>query len=203
VRLRFPPPSSNRTGGFPASGFHVNSRHKVVHEEYDSLNLAAQPASQEKTVPDLAVSSSVGGLAPKRHSLPLTQTCLRSDPFAPRSLPASLLLWACPTPKRSRCQGYVFPQCVAGISAATPPGLPGSSADLSPRAVPSHPGKPSDCSCPLLHRWQQASSLLGGLATCKLASRGRIRFAGATARRFAFRGFATRITPSHARSAIS
>jgi hypothetical protein len=53
VRLRFPPPSSNRTCGFPASGFHVNSRHKVVHEEYDSLNLAAQPASQEKTVPRL------------------------------------------------------------------------------------------------------------------------------------------------------
>jgi hypothetical protein len=53
VRLRFPPPSSNRTCGFPASGFHVNSRHKVVHEEFDSLNLAAQPASQEKTVPRL------------------------------------------------------------------------------------------------------------------------------------------------------
>jgi len=28
------------------------------------------------------------------------------------------------------------------LASATPPGLPGSSTDLSPRAVPSHPGKP-------------------------------------------------------------
>jgi len=53
LRLRCPPPSSNRTCRFPASGFHVNSRHKVVHGWSDSLNLAAQPASQEKTIPQL------------------------------------------------------------------------------------------------------------------------------------------------------
>ena len=53
MRLRFPPLSSNRTCRFPASGFHVNSRHKVVHGWSDSLNLAAQPASQEKTIPQL------------------------------------------------------------------------------------------------------------------------------------------------------
>jgi hypothetical protein len=53
LRLRFPPPSSNRTCRFPASGFHVNSRHRVVHGCSDSLNLVAQPASQEKTIPQL------------------------------------------------------------------------------------------------------------------------------------------------------
>jgi len=53
--------------------------------------------------------------------------------------------------------GYVFPHAVGGSPTARP-GLPGSSADLSTRAVPYHPGKPSDCSHPLLHRRLQASS---------------------------------------------
>ena len=53
MRLRFPPPSSNRTCRFPASGSYVNSRRNVVHEGSASLNLVAQPASQEKTVPQL------------------------------------------------------------------------------------------------------------------------------------------------------
>jgi len=33
-------------------------------------------------------------------------------PFAPRSLPASTLLWVGPTPGQGRCSGYVFPQSV-------------------------------------------------------------------------------------------
>jgi hypothetical protein len=41
---------------------------------------------------------------------------------------------------------------------ATPPGLPGSSTDLSPCAVPNHPGEPDGCSLPLLPRRWQASS---------------------------------------------
>ena len=48
---RLPPPSSNRTCGFPASGFHVNSRRRVVHEAETSLNSTAQPGSQERTGP--------------------------------------------------------------------------------------------------------------------------------------------------------
>ena len=39
----------------------------------------------------------------------------------------------------------------------TPPGLPGSSADLSACALLNHPGRPSRCSCSLLPRWFQAS----------------------------------------------
>ena len=49
--------------------------------------------------------------------------------------------------------------------APAPPGLPGSSADLSSRAVSNHPGRPDGCSHPLLHRRWQASPLSGGLAT--------------------------------------
>ena len=55
--------------------------------------------------------------------------------------------------------GYVFPLAVDGLP-TTRPGLPGSLTDLSTCAVPYHPGKPDDCSLPLLHRRLQASSSL-------------------------------------------
>jgi hypothetical protein len=48
---RLPPPSSNRTCGFPASGFHVNSCRQVVHGLRHSLNRTAQPGSQKRAVP--------------------------------------------------------------------------------------------------------------------------------------------------------
>ena len=54
---------------------------------------------------------------------------------------------------------YVFPQAVGG-SPTTQPGLPGSSTNLSTRAVPFHPGESDDCMHPLLHRrWQASASL--------------------------------------------
>src|ERR1017187_8063060 len=46
-----------------------------------------------------------------------------------------------------------------------PSGLPGSSTDLSSRAVSYHPGRSDGCSHPLLPRRYQASPLSGGLAT--------------------------------------
>jgi hypothetical protein len=101
--------------------------------------------------------SAVVGRLSKRFSLLLTSACSRPGPFAPRSLLASSLLWACPTPGQSHPRGYVFPQGV-GPHCTTLPGLPGSSTDLSTRAVPSHPGKSGGCSYPLLHRRCQASS---------------------------------------------
>ena len=56
-------------------------------------------------------------------------------------------------------QGYAFPSNV-GPPWATPPGLPGSSTDRSPRAVPNHPGEPGGCGHPLLHhRWQASSRM--------------------------------------------
>ncbi len=63
-------------------------------------------------------------------------------------------------------EGYGFPSGVGPLAQASPPGLPepalseakSSSTDLSPRAVPYHPGEPGDCSHPLLrHRWQASS----------------------------------------------
>jgi hypothetical protein len=48
------------------------------------------------------------------------------------------------------------------LLAPAPPGLPGSSTDLSPRAVPLHPGEPNVCSRPLLPRRSQASPHLAG-----------------------------------------
>src|SRR6476619_6909718 len=55
--------------------------------------------------------------------------------------------------------GYGFPHALGSLP-ATCTGLPGSSADLSTRAVPSHPGESDDCSHPLLlRRWQASGSL--------------------------------------------
>ena len=57
-------------------------------------------------------------------------------------------------------------------SASTRQGLPGSSADLSTRAVPNHPGRSDDCIRLLLrHRSCLASSKSGGLATFIFLSR--------------------------------
>src|SRR5512135_1468437 len=95
----------------------------------------------------MAFRSSVVGISSKRVSPPLTEALPGSGPFAPRSLPASPLLWACPIPGQGRSQGYGFPQGV-GVSLATPPGLPGSSTDLSSRAVHKHPGESHNCTCP-------------------------------------------------------
>ena len=62
--------------------------------------------------------------------------------------------------------GYLFPQCAGRVAASTPPGLPGSSTNLSLRAVPNHPGKPGDVMLPLysltggrLHHLRQAGRL--------------------------------------------
>jgi hypothetical protein len=45
----------------------------------------------------------------QRHPFPVTESCFCSGPFAPRSLPASSLLGAGPTPDRSRLWRYAFP----------------------------------------------------------------------------------------------
>jgi hypothetical protein len=48
------------------------------------------------------------------------------------------------------------------VSMDTTPGLPGSSTDLSARALLNHPGRPSGCLGSFLHRWWQASPYLEG-----------------------------------------
>ena len=82
---------------------------------------------------------------------------LLSTHYGPLRLPA----WA--------AHGYLFPLAVAARCRAAPlPGLPGSSADLSLRAAPSHPGKSGDC---LTHCFIADIRLHPNRADCPLPSR--------------------------------
>ena len=67
-----------------------------------------------------------------------------------------------------------------------PPGLPGSSTDLSPRAVPNHPGRSDGCSCRLLHHRSLASAW-SALWPPSYSHRSRIGFTCVTAHGFASR----------------
>ena len=75
---------------------------------------------------------SVVGFSSKRFFPPLNSCTFTFSPFAPRSLPASPLLWAVRRPQNK-------------ISA----GLPGSSTDRSPRATSNHPGESDGCCSPV------------------------------------------------------
>ena len=153
---------------------------------------------RRELIPNHPVGYSVEGLASTRNSLPLTQACLRSGPFAPRSLPASSLLCASPTPGQGRSRSYGF-LWVVEVFFPTLPGLPGSSTVLSLRAVPNHPGRSDKLSSLLPCRCQASSSSADWPPP--LASRGRIRFACATAHRFASPVSTRWITPSRSGSA--
>ena len=103
----------------------LSPQRSTLARQKASLAEGQSQGLRRELFPNLAAGSSVGGLASKRNSLPLTPACLRPGPFAPRSLPASSLLWAGPTPARGRCQGYVFPCSVEGfpLRPAGPPRL--------------------------------------------------------------------------------
>ena len=80
-----------------------------------------------------------------------------SGTFAPRALPRFLATMSPSDSRPGRARGYGFPPAVA--HRAHPPGLPGSSIDLSSPAVPNHPGEPDRCLCSLLGGRCQASTL--------------------------------------------
>ena len=110
-----------------------------------------------RTVPQPCGWFSVGGVASKRNSHPLTQrVCVPAPSLHSRYL---LLCYSGPVrlPYGAASRVMHSPRALAA-SPATPPGLPGSSTDLSPCAVPNHPGEPGGCSRPLLHHRCQASS---------------------------------------------
>ena len=73
AEARLPLPSSNRTCGFPASGFHANSRCRALRRPKSQLSAAAKPRSKMRTGPHPCGWFSVGGLTSKRNSHPLTQ----------------------------------------------------------------------------------------------------------------------------------
>src|ERR1700726_1139188 len=98
--------------------------------------------------------------------------------------PASSLLWASPTPCWAAATVMSSLRALAAF-ATTPQGLPGSSADLSTRAVPNHPGRSDGCLCLLLHHrsvWLHPSRADWPPS---YSYRGRIGFTCVTARVFA------------------
>ena len=110
-----------------------------------------------RTVPQPCGWFSVEGLASKRNSHPLTQrVCVPAPSLHSRYL---LLRYCRPVrlPDAAASRVMHSPRALAALP-ATPPGLPGSSTDLSPCALPNHPGEPDGCSLPLLPRRCQASS---------------------------------------------
>ena len=75
-------------------------------------------------------------------------------------------------------------------------GLPGSSTDLSARAVLTHPGGSSGCIHPLLpHRWQASTFPSAWPHPICLTRPKQVRFT--TAHAFVVRGFGAWITPGH------
>ena len=72
--------------------------------------------------------------------------------------PASLLLWAQPTP--ADAAGHLCLRAPRWVP-PTPTGLPDHWRNLSVRAVPTHPGRPGGCICPLLRPRFKASSTWG------------------------------------------
>lgn len=154
-----PPPSSNRTCRFPPSGSHASTRHPngqhtTRYREAVTLQSPRREILQHPTG-HLRFRSGIciqAGLLTSYRST-LTSRPLRSTVVtrfhATMSLSDSRSKPAC---------GYVFPQTVGG-SPTTQPGLPGSSTNLSTRAVPYHPGESDKCTRPLLLcRWQASAS---------------------------------------------
>jgi len=146
--------------------------------------------------------SSVVGVSSKRFSFPLTAALLPARPLRSTGVTPLLRSYG-PLRLPARADPSVmfsFGSLGSGLPSPTLPGLPGSSTDLSLRAVPNHPGRPGGCSCSLLpHRCQASSSSADWPPSS--ASRGRIGFACATARRFASPVSAERIAPPRSGSA--
>jgi len=198
---RLPPPSSNRTCGFPASGFHVNSCRQVVHGLRHSLNRTAQPGSQKRAVPQPLGRGFRKGTRVQAELLPsypnmLTFRPLRSTVVTrfpatmglsdsrPEPLPGLWIppgRWRSPPPPRRASQ---VPRriCPRAPSTSTPESSAAASAHCFTTDGKLHPkGKTS---------YSQMNPLTRPN-----------RFAFAMAHEFAFPGFASRIAPTHAGSA--
>ncbi len=91
-----------------------------------------------------AARVSVTGFSSKRFSPPLTETCFQQSPMAPRALPRFFATMGLSDTLPGHA-AVMSSRRVLVAFASTPQGLPGSSADLSPRAVPNHPGRPAGC----------------------------------------------------------
>ena len=171
--LRLTPPSSNRTCGFPASGSPGDTRirHAQAVARYSILKHRWPPAWPVCQPPSSAQSVSAKRRYPVRLSPLITASGdgFRSRAIRPSGSPSVHESKSPVRPLRSasimRFLRYYeplrFPTGAVDrvmYSSATlrfsraPSGLPGSSTELSVRAVPYHPGEPGGCLHPFLHR---------------------------------------------------
>ena len=145
----WPSPSSNRTCGFPASGFPADSRPEALTKDEEYLRL---PLGLQGQFP------SQGGPCHRQTRIKLARRFFRNKMFQSARLPShenastarplrSTGITPLPRyygPLRLPTQppgGYVFPTRDEATAPAAPD-LPGSSTDLSACAVPNHPGEP-------------------------------------------------------------
>ena len=117
----------------------------------------------QRPSPERAVDSSTdrrGAMAQSAHSPSYGRTSLAGPLGSTDITPLPRYYGPIRLPARP-AGGYVFPPAVED-HLFTGPGLPGSSTDLSARAVPSHPGRPDGCIRSLLgRRWQASTSSAG------------------------------------------
>ena len=147
----------NRTCGFPASGSRASARRRQACNDCLAVELQSQrrdalgqPAGQPIFRSGICIQADLS--SSYRSMLALRPLCCA---IVTRFLATMGL-----SDSRSRHScGYAFPLALGSLP-ATCTGLPGSSADLSTRAVPSHPGESDECIRPLLlRRWQASGSL--------------------------------------------
>ena len=164
-----PPPSSNRTCRFPASGshasihrnsampqhVHIETKLRLLHRFTIKLqsqrgNALRQPVTEH---PILRSGILIQAGFPSSYSSTLAFRPLRSTVITRFRATMSLS-----DSRHESTRGYFFPLAVDGLP-TTQPGLPGSLTDLSTRAVPYYPGKSDECTRPLLlRRWQASAS---------------------------------------------
>ena len=119
---------------------------------------SARRSPHAGTTSGVKAGSSVVGFVAKRLSLSPASACTRQGPFAPRAFPRFFARMG-PADSR-RCRGALMSSCTRWVP-PTSTGLPDHWLTLSVRAVPNHPGRPGDCTCPLLRHRYKASSTWG------------------------------------------
>jgi len=143
-----PSPSSNRTCGFPASGFPVDFTKKHTPA---TLGFAFQYSIYLKGVHLTRIGTFVQAAHFLSHS-----ACPQQGPLAPPCFQGFLTTMGLSDSHLRQISRLFIPGHPSALHLATV-GLPGSSVHLSARAFPYHPGAPYRCICPLLPCRFQAS----------------------------------------------
>jgi hypothetical protein len=197
VRRRSPPPSSNRTCGFPASGL------PGFLQPTACTGCPAWPGAQSPSLS--GVCKPLWNPCPSGTPRRLQRTRIRQGPFAPRELPRFHATMtpsdSCPSPRtvmNSRTQSRPTPKC---------PPLPGQVSQVPDRSLDARcPHPPRRVRpLPLLVAWRSGIRL----HPVRRAGHSRLRFHEAesgsrfriTADVVASSSFAPRVAPTHVESA--